>query len=136
MASPTPAAPARRFAQTGKPAQIAGEFKHYGQSGIEVSDLFPEVGTCVDDMCVMRLPLRADNTAHGGAIAPTPYRQRYVWFVPRWEVGWSTAWGTENQNLPRLYHHLPHPRTRRGAELVQRIPARHLPGDAYRKRRH
>ena len=25
-------------------------FKHYGQSGIEVSDLFPAVGSCVDDM--------------------------------------------------------------------------------------
>ena len=30
------------------------EFKNYGQSGIPVSSLFPNVATCVDDMCVVR----------------------------------------------------------------------------------
>src|SRR5437762_13299932 len=30
------------------------EFKRYGQSGIEVSDLFPNVGSCIDDICVIR----------------------------------------------------------------------------------
>src|SRR5437773_8055256 len=30
------------------------EFRHYGQSGIEVSDLFPHMGSCVDDLCVIR----------------------------------------------------------------------------------
>ena len=29
-------------------------FKNYGKSGIEVSELFPNVGECVDDMCVVR----------------------------------------------------------------------------------
>src|SRR4029450_12693723 len=28
--------------------------RRYGQSGMEVSDLSPEVGSCVDDMCVIR----------------------------------------------------------------------------------
>ena len=36
-------------------------FKHYGQSGIEVSDLFPHVGECVDDMCVIRSMKNDDN---------------------------------------------------------------------------
>ena len=30
------------------------EFRHYGRSGIEVSDLFPHMGSCVDDLCVIR----------------------------------------------------------------------------------
>ncbi|HTM48945.1 MAG TPA: DUF1501 domain-containing protein [Bryobacteraceae bacterium] len=30
------------------------EFRHYGQSGIEVSDLFPHMGSVVDDLCVIR----------------------------------------------------------------------------------
>jgi hypothetical protein len=29
-------------------------FKKYGQSGIEVSELFPHVGECIDDICVVR----------------------------------------------------------------------------------
>ncbi len=29
-------------------------FRAYGQSGIEVSDLFPHLGSCADDLCVVR----------------------------------------------------------------------------------
>ena len=29
-------------------------FKKYGQSGIEVSEIFPNVGECTDDICVIR----------------------------------------------------------------------------------
>jgi hypothetical protein len=30
------------------------EFKRYGKSGIEVSSLFPHMGSCADDLCVIR----------------------------------------------------------------------------------
>jgi hypothetical protein len=30
------------------------KFKKYGESGIEVSELFPHVGSCIDDICVVR----------------------------------------------------------------------------------
>ena len=30
------------------------KFKKYGQSGIEVSEIFPKVGECIDDICVIR----------------------------------------------------------------------------------
>ena len=33
------------------------KFKQYGQSGIWVSDWFPEIATCVDDMAVIRILL-------------------------------------------------------------------------------
>src|SRR5712692_5485203 len=42
------------------------QFRRYGQSGIEVSDLFPNVGSCIDDMCVVRSVV-GDSVAHGGA---------------------------------------------------------------------
>ena len=29
-------------------------FKKYGQAGIEVSEIFPEVGKCIDDICIIR----------------------------------------------------------------------------------
>src|SRR5438876_1962427 len=30
------------------------KFQRYGKSGTEVSDLFPHVGNCIDDVCVIR----------------------------------------------------------------------------------
>ncbi len=30
------------------------KFSKHGQSGVEVSDLFPNIATCIDDMCVIR----------------------------------------------------------------------------------
>lgn len=41
------------------PLQVG--FKKRGQSGIEVSDWFPELGSCVDDMAVVRSMYTTDN---------------------------------------------------------------------------
>lgn len=30
------------------------EFKNYGKSGLPISDLFPHIGSCADDLCVIR----------------------------------------------------------------------------------
>src|SRR5205814_9173992 len=61
------AKPRVQFAQTGNLLRSPWEFKKYGQCGTEVSDLFPNVAECVDDLCVIR-SLYGDNTAHGGAL--------------------------------------------------------------------
>jgi hypothetical protein len=73
-------------------------FRKYGESGLEVSDLFPRVGECVDDICMIRsmytdVPnhppgLCMMNTGHNVAGRPS--------------LGsWLTyGLGTENQNLP------------------------------------
>ncbi len=73
-------------------------FRHYGQSGIEVSDLFPAVGSCVDDMCVIR-SLVGDSVAHGGAVLQLHTGSNTF---PRPSMGsWITyGLGTENQSLP------------------------------------
>jgi hypothetical protein len=42
------------------------EFKKYGQSGIPVSDLFPHVAQCVDDMSIIR-SMTADFSEHTNA---------------------------------------------------------------------
>ncbi len=52
--------------KTGNLLQSPWTFKKYGQSGTEVSELFPHVATCVDDMCVVR-SMVADNINHNGA---------------------------------------------------------------------
>ena len=42
-------------------------FKQYGQSGLPVSDLFPYVGSCADDLCVIR-SMVGDGVDHGAAM--------------------------------------------------------------------
>src|SRR5262249_56322141 len=44
-----------QFIKPGTPLMgSAWKFKKYGQSGIEVSDLFPNLATCVDDIAFVR----------------------------------------------------------------------------------
>src|SRR5688572_22065997 len=42
------------------------EFQQYGQSGTPVSDLFPHVATCVDDLTIVR-SMVADHSEHTAA---------------------------------------------------------------------
>ena len=39
------------------------QFRRYGQSGIEFSELLPHLGACADDLCVIR-SMRTDNANH------------------------------------------------------------------------
>ncbi|MCX6382813.1 MAG: DUF1501 domain-containing protein [Armatimonadetes bacterium] len=90
--------PRIQFAATGNLLKSPWEFKKYGQSGIEVSDLFPHVGSCVDDLCMLR-SIYGDNSAHGGALLQlSTGSDRFI----RPSMGsWVTyGLGSENQNLP------------------------------------
>jgi hypothetical protein len=73
-------------------------FTKWGQSGIEVSDLYPHLARCVDDLAVIR-GTYADSFAHGSGLFQmnTGYlRQGYPCLG-----SWVTyGLGTENQNLP------------------------------------
>lgn len=92
------AKPRVQFAATGNLLKSPWEFKKYGQSGLEVSDLFPHVGACADDLCVVR-SMYGSNPAHGGALlAIHTGSDRFI----RPSMGsWITyGLGTENQNLP------------------------------------
>jgi Protein of unknown function (DUF1501) len=73
-------------------------FQRYGQSGIEVSELFPEVGSCIDDVCVLR-SVHTDNPNHEpGLLMMNSGNMQPI----RPSLGsWLTyALGSENQNLP------------------------------------
>jgi hypothetical protein len=73
-------------------------FKKYGQSGIEVSELFPHVAECVDDLCVIR-SMQADIPNHEPSLLLMNCGEARL---IRPSVGsWVTyGLGTENQNLP------------------------------------
>jgi hypothetical protein len=73
-------------------------FKKYGQSGTEVSEIFPHLATCVDDMAVIR-SMHADVPNHEPSLMLMNCGEaRQV----RPSVGsWVTyGLGSENQNLP------------------------------------
>jgi hypothetical protein len=73
-------------------------FQRYGQSGIEVSQLFPEVGACIDDICVLR-GVHTDNPNHEpGLLMMNSGNMQPI----RPSLGsWLTyALGSQNQNLP------------------------------------
>ena len=92
------AKPRVQFSQTGNLLRSPWEFKKYGQCGTEVSDLFPNVAECVDDLCVIR-SIHSDNTAHGGALLQLHTGSDT--FVRPSMGSWITyGLGTENQNLP------------------------------------
>jgi hypothetical protein len=74
------------------------KFQPRGQSGVPVSELLPQLGRCIDDICVVR-SMHADNPNHGpallqmnnGTIVPTRPSMG-AWFL--------YGLGTENPNLP------------------------------------
>jgi len=54
------------FAPTGNLLKSPWRFRQHGQSGSPVSELFPHVAGCVDDICFVH-SLHGTNPAHGGA---------------------------------------------------------------------
>jgi hypothetical protein len=74
------------------------EFKKYGQCGMDVSELFPNLATCVDDMAFVR-SIQAENGNHPAAV----FLMNTGSVIPgRPSMGsWVTfGLGSENQNLP------------------------------------
>ena len=74
------------------------DFKPHGASGIEVSELFPHVGECVDDLCIVRSMknshkdhFQASLGIHTGSVTFTR---------PSMGAWLSYGLGTFNQNLP------------------------------------
>ena len=74
------------------------EFKQYGQSGMHVSELFPKVATCVDDLCMIH-SMRNDHTNHYEATLGV--HTGSVTFARPSIGSWLTyGLGTFNRNLP------------------------------------
>jgi hypothetical protein len=73
-------------------------FTKHGQSGIEVSDWFPHLAECVDDLCILR-GCRGDSVTHPESV----YQMNTgSILMGRPSLGaWATyGLGTENRNMP------------------------------------
>ncbi len=74
------------------------KFRNHGESGLEVSELFPHVGSCADQLCVIRSMVGDDVNHPGGCLLMNTGER----VATRPSLGaWVTyGLGTENQNLP------------------------------------
>jgi len=90
--------PRVQFAATGNLLQSPWAFKRGGESGIQVSDLFPHVRERADDLCVIR-SVHADNSAHGGALLQL-HTGSDTFIRPSMGSWLTYGLGSENQNLP------------------------------------
>ena len=74
------------------------KFRPYGESGKMVSDLFPWMGKCVDDLCMIH-SMHTEGVAHGPS---TLFMHTGATNLVRPSIGsWITyGLGTENQNIP------------------------------------
>ncbi len=92
--------PGARDAQaSGSPAFASlWNFRRYGKSGIEVSELLPHIGGVIDDICVIR-SMHADDISHDGGIM---FMNTGAVRLSRPSLGaWVTyGLGSENRNLP------------------------------------
>src|SRR3954447_25122054 len=95
---PIPSGNLRTERKTGNLMKSPFSFKKYGQSGIEVSEIFPKLGECADDLCVIR-SMYTDRPNH----EPSLFMLNSGEKLPgRPSMGsWVTyVLGTVNQNLP------------------------------------
>ena len=90
--------PPTQFDNVGTVLKSPWEFKQYGKSGIPVSDLFPNVATCVDDMAIIR-SMTSDFSEHTNA---NYFLHSGIGSQGRPSMGaWATyGLGSACQNLP------------------------------------
>ncbi|MBA3295294.1 MAG: DUF1501 domain-containing protein, partial [Acidobacteria bacterium] len=95
---PLPGGPVATERKTGALMKSPFTFKKYGQCGMDVSELFPHVGSCADDICFVR-SVHTDIPNHEPSMLMmnTGHTQ-----VGRPSMGaWLTyGLGTDNNNLP------------------------------------
>jgi hypothetical protein len=92
------AKPRVQFAPTGKLLRSPWKFRPAGKCGTPISELFPQVARCADDICFLH-SVHGTNAAHGGALLKLHTgSDRFV----RPSMGsWVTyGLGTQNANLP------------------------------------
>ena len=84
--------------KTGGLFQSPFQFHKCGKSGVEVSELFPEIGKCIDDICVIRsMHTNIPNHEPGLLLMTCGNTQAIRPSLGSWLL---YGLGTENQNLP------------------------------------
>lgn len=92
------AKPSLERTKTGNLLKSPFKFARHGQSGIDVSELFPHVAKQVDDLCVIR-SMVADNINHNGACLQMNTGEQ-AFSRPSMGSWLLYGLGSENQNLP------------------------------------
>ncbi len=94
---PVPVRPTM-FNENGNIMASPWEFRNRGQSGLPVSDLFPQIGACADDLAVIRsMTSVANEHAQGNYFLHTGFSLAGFPSAGAWT---SYGLGSENQNLP------------------------------------
>ena len=96
---PLPFSKPRVFsAKTGNLLKSPFTFKQHGDSGIWMSDIFPHLAGCADDLCMIN-SMHGSNSRHGGALLELHTGSDT--FVRPSMGSWITyGLGSENQDLP------------------------------------
>ncbi|MCO8125205.1 DUF1501 domain-containing protein [Stieleria sp. TO1_6] len=81
------------------PLQVG--FRKHGQSGIEISDWFPHIGSCVDDLAVIRSMWTTDDN-HGAQVQFHSGRHMLDPRVPTIGAWINYGLGSLNDNLPQF----------------------------------
>ena len=92
------AKPKVTFAKTGNLLKSPWQFRQYGECGHPVSELFPHIATCVDDLCMIH-SMVSDFVSHGGA-ALQLHTGDGILIRPSMGSWILYGLGTDNQNLP------------------------------------
>jgi hypothetical protein len=90
--------PRVQFAPTLDLLKSPWKFQNHGQSGLPVSELFPHVAQCIDDLCILR-SCHGTNPAHGGALLKL-HTGSDNFVRPSMGAWVNYGLGSENQNLP------------------------------------
>ncbi|MFO1019095.1 MAG: DUF1501 domain-containing protein [Planctomycetales bacterium] len=81
------------------PMQIG--YKKHGQAGLEISDWWPNVATCADDVCLVRSMWTTDNN-HGAQLQFHTGRHSLEGFFPTIGSWIHYGLGSLNENLPQF----------------------------------
>jgi hypothetical protein len=90
--------PALMRTKTGNLFGSTYKFRKYGQCGMEMSELLPHIGSCADDICLVR-SMWADNINHNGACLQMNTGEQ-SFSRPSMGSWLLYGLGSENQNLP------------------------------------
>jgi len=90
--------PALMRTKTGNLLGSSYKFKKHGQCGTEVSELLPNIASCVDDICLIR-SMVADNINHNGACLQMNTGEQ-TFSRPSLGSWLLYGLGSENQDLP------------------------------------
>lgn len=85
-------------AQTGTLLRSPWKFHQHGQCGMPVSEIFPHIGQCVDDICFIN-SMWCTNSRHGSALLEL-HTGSDTFVRPSMGSWINYGLGTENQDLP------------------------------------